>query len=345
LTDPTKAAHFIKIVDLTSQKVVFSQELYENFIYSSPTSFFHTFETDQFVAGLSFADEGESGNFQKKVEFCRSNPLSAPPGKSTSTPAGGSSKGKDKKKDKKPGFFKKLFGGKESKSSPSNFTLSDPRGFKHVSHAGWNADQGIFEINNIPAEWKQLFQTVGIKENELTDKRMAPVIYNELMGGAAPPPPPGPGASSGAPKMGTAPPPPPPTPGGGGMGAAAPPPPPPPPPGPGMGGAPKPPPSPRPPAPPQQQYQEEYYGEEYQEEYQEETVPTSNSFASQIQKGIALKKVDKPADSGGEVNPNDFDLQARLRSKIEALRAAMGEGDDDFTQQQGGGGDDWSDDE
>jgi hypothetical protein len=58
-----------------------------------------------------------------------------------------------------------------------------------------------------------------------------------------------------------------------------------------------------------------------------------------------LKKVDKPADSGGEVNPNDFDLQARLRSKIEALRAAMGEGDDDFTQQQGGGGDDWSDDE
>jgi hypothetical protein len=159
-----------------------------------------------------------------------------------------------------------------------------------VSHAGWNADQGIFEvstsvlsyisnlrslsnedlaslsfivfssgywrdktfneaggpitkirniqINNIPAEWKQLFQTVGIKENELTDKRMAPVIYNELMGGAAPPPPPGPGASSGAPKMGTAPPPPPQTPGGGGMGAAAPPPPPPPPPGPGMGGAP-----------------------------------------------------------------------------------------------------------
>lgn len=95
------------------------------------------------------------------------------------------------------------------------------------------------QINNIPAEWKQLFQTVGIKENELTDKRMAPVIYNELMGGAAPPPPPGPGANSGAPKkMGTAPPPPPNPNGGGGMSAAAPPPPPPPPPGPGMGGAP-----------------------------------------------------------------------------------------------------------
>eukprot|EP00029_Vermamoeba_vermiformis_P000672 TRINITY_DN1086_c0_g1_i1.p1 TRINITY_DN1086_c0_g1~~TRINITY_DN1086_c0_g1_i1.p1 ORF type:complete len:390 (+),score=122.35 TRINITY_DN1086_c0_g1_i1:199-1368(+) len=340
LTDPTKAAHFIKIVDLTSQKVVFSQELYENFAYSAPTSFFHTFETDQFVAGLSFADEGESGNFQKKVEFCRSNPLSAPPGKSNATtPAGGSSKPKDKKKDKKPGFFKKLFGGKDAKSSPANFTLSDPKGFKHVSHAGWNADQGIFEINNIPPEWKQLFQTVGIKENELTDKRMAPVIYNELMGGAAPPPPP---PGPGAPKMGTAPPPPPPGPSGGGMSVAAPPPPPPPPgpPGPGMGGAPKPPPSPRPPvAPPPQQYQEEAYGEEYQEE-----VPSSNSFASQIQKGIALKKVEKTGGDSDEINPNDFDLQARLRSKIEALRAAMGEGDDDFHQQQGGS-DDWSDDE
>jgi Wiskott-Aldrich syndrome protein len=51
--------------------VVFSQELYENFSYQTPTPFFHTFETDTFVAGLSWADESEALSFSKKVEVCR----------------------------------------------------------------------------------------------------------------------------------------------------------------------------------------------------------------------------------------------------------------------------------
>lgn len=52
-------------------KVVFSQEMYENFIYQASTPFFHTFETDTFVAGISWADESEGTAFLKKVESCK----------------------------------------------------------------------------------------------------------------------------------------------------------------------------------------------------------------------------------------------------------------------------------
>jgi hypothetical protein len=51
--------------------MVFQQEFYENFIYSSPKPWFHAFECDELVAGLSFADESESVAFFRAVASCR----------------------------------------------------------------------------------------------------------------------------------------------------------------------------------------------------------------------------------------------------------------------------------
>jgi hypothetical protein len=59
--------NYIRILDLKTKKVLFEQELYDYFEYHNPTTFFHTFETNNFVAGLSFADEEEADVFYQKV--------------------------------------------------------------------------------------------------------------------------------------------------------------------------------------------------------------------------------------------------------------------------------------
>ncbi len=57
----------IRLVDLTSGQIVWEQEIYERFEYQSPTPFFHTFEGDESVIGLSFADEGDASIFYNAV--------------------------------------------------------------------------------------------------------------------------------------------------------------------------------------------------------------------------------------------------------------------------------------
>ncbi|KAI9313414.1 hypothetical protein BX666DRAFT_684680 [Dichotomocladium elegans] len=47
--------------------VLWEQELYEGFDYTNDKPFFHTFETDDYLAGLLFVDEGEADRFYKKV--------------------------------------------------------------------------------------------------------------------------------------------------------------------------------------------------------------------------------------------------------------------------------------
>jgi len=245
VTNTRTASHYIKIVDLNGSRVVFSQEFYESFIYSQGTGFFHFFETDAWMAGLSFADTGEASKFLEKVHFCRGmmpkvlgkgkkgkkgkKPKKVKPKKEKKVKEKKAKKEK-KKKEKKPKKGKKgKFGKMES------FSISGPQGFTHVSHAGWDSGKGIFEIRNIPDDWAKLFTKAGINESELQNPQIAPEIHKLLMeeGGVdpapnapAPPPPP----SGGPPPPG--PPPssnggPPPTPGGGPPSGGAPPPPPP----------------------------------------------------------------------------------------------------------------------
>jgi len=72
ITSNGSGSHFLKVVDLSSRSVCFSQELYENFAYEKPRPFFHTFESDEdVVAGFSFADEGEANQFYNKVVECK----------------------------------------------------------------------------------------------------------------------------------------------------------------------------------------------------------------------------------------------------------------------------------
>ena len=101
--------------------------------------------------------------------------------------------------------------------------ISAPTNFEHVSHVGYSAQSG-FSVENIPLEWKLIFQKAGITDEQLQDKRQRKVVKqfmrdnaNLVSGGTsavptstnrrAPPPPP-PSSSS---RSSRAPPPPPPS--------------------------------------------------------------------------------------------------------------------------------------
>ena len=76
-----------------SRGVIWDQEIYDTFSYNQDRVFFHTFELEDCLAGLSFADEKEAKTFKKKLDDREKNahkntknkPFSASAG--TSAPA------------------------------------------------------------------------------------------------------------------------------------------------------------------------------------------------------------------------------------------------------------------
>ncbi|KAK5130315.1 hypothetical protein LTR08_002201 [Meristemomyces frigidus] len=61
---------WLKLVDISpaNRGVVWDQEIYDSFQYNQDRTFFHTFEGEAVLFGLSFADEKEARQFRKKVD-------------------------------------------------------------------------------------------------------------------------------------------------------------------------------------------------------------------------------------------------------------------------------------
>ncbi|KAG8629520.1 hypothetical protein KVT40_003385 [Elsinoe batatas] len=61
---------WIKLVDISSgnRGVIWDQEIYDTFQYNQDRTFFHSFELEQCLAGLSFVDEKEAKQFKKKMD-------------------------------------------------------------------------------------------------------------------------------------------------------------------------------------------------------------------------------------------------------------------------------------
>ncbi|KAJ9500448.1 hypothetical protein H2202_004243 [Exophiala xenobiotica] len=61
---------WIKLVDISpaSRGVIWDQEIYDTFQYNQDRTFFHSFELEQCMAGLSFVDEKEARTFKKKMD-------------------------------------------------------------------------------------------------------------------------------------------------------------------------------------------------------------------------------------------------------------------------------------
>ncbi len=181
------------MVDLKTRQIVFEQEIYFGFKYQELAPFFHSFEVEDCVAGLCFAEEAEAKKFaQQARSFCtqveaiakmnqvtassapplipvkdqkKSPPPAAVAATSTARPRAGTKDEKKDEKKKKGGFFSKLLG-REEKPEEEEFVLSGPSGFRHESHIGWDPTNG-FDIRNIPPEWKALFKAAGVKKSDL----------------------------------------------------------------------------------------------------------------------------------------------------------------------------------
>ncbi|KAL2056442.1 hypothetical protein ABVK25_003465 [Lepraria finkii] len=62
--------YWIKLVDVSSSNrgVIWDQEIYDPFYYNQDRTFFHSFELEDCLAGLSFVDEKEAKQFKKKMD-------------------------------------------------------------------------------------------------------------------------------------------------------------------------------------------------------------------------------------------------------------------------------------
>jgi hypothetical protein len=198
------------------------------------------------MIGFSFADELEAAQFLDRVQnkerfllgVVASKPAVSPtttvpesprpssvtstpppqpiPPPQTTAPAIISIDRKDPKKDSSGGFFG--FGARKEttikKGKLDKSMIGAPTDFQHVSHVGYSAQSG-FSVQNIPMEWKIIFQKAGITDEQLQDKKQKKVVKQfmkdnaHLLGGVSSPALAQPAPGSSQPKR--APPPPPPS--------------------------------------------------------------------------------------------------------------------------------------
>uniref|UniRef100_A0A3B4BM41 Uncharacterized protein n=1 Tax=Periophthalmus magnuspinnatus TaxID=409849 RepID=A0A3B4BM41_9GOBI len=197
-------SYFIRVFDLRDGKMMFEQELYNNFNLSSSRPYFITFTGDTCQVGLNFANEEEAKQFRRNV----------------SDLVGRKQRKTEKRRDPPNGMFHFLFtqrpslpmatvdiknpeisvsrfhnnsqvnnlvsspfpkrerkpkGGKKKKLTKAD--IGTPSNFQHIGHVGWDPNTG-FDLNNLDPELKNLFDMCGISETDLKDKETSKVIYD-----------------------------------------------------------------------------------------------------------------------------------------------------------------------
>ncbi|KAK8125633.1 uncharacterized protein PG998_001392 [Apiospora kogelbergensis] len=62
--------YWLKLVDIapSARGVIWDQEIFDTWSYNQDRTFFHTFELEECLAGLSFVDEKEAKQFKKKMD-------------------------------------------------------------------------------------------------------------------------------------------------------------------------------------------------------------------------------------------------------------------------------------
>ncbi|XP_037551867.1 WASP like actin nucleation promoting factor b isoform X2 [Nematolebias whitei] len=280
--DNPQRSYFIRVLDIKDGKIMFEQELYNNFSINLPRPYFITFAGDSSQVGLNFASEEESKRFQsslsellgrkqRKTEKRRDPPNGPSLHMATIDIKNPEISGIQRSHNahmnnfSAPSFPRRIKKdkGNNKKKKLTKADIGTPSNFQHVSHVGWNPNTG-FDLNNLDPELKNLFDLAGISEAELKDRETSKAIYdfieknggveavkNEVRRQAPPPPPPRSGPPPPPQHHISAPPPPPsrvirgapPPPPVSRPPVSAPPPPPPPPSRPGLSAPPPPPPN------------------------------------------------------------------------------------------------------
>ncbi|KAK8048696.1 hypothetical protein PG994_010426 [Apiospora phragmitis] len=223
--------YWLKLVDISpaARGVIWDQEIFDIWSYNQDRTFFHTFELEECLAGLSFVDEKEAKQFKKKMDEREKNASKA----TRNTPFGGSNQAQPAKHG---GLFGGIFGGHRHASAPSppesprNGSLPPPPSAPAPTHSrtpsasanGFHKPSSEFAtLEAYDPHWRDNFGNFlteqGLTDDFIKDNQEFIVGFLQEQGGevpksaAAPPPPPPPvnGHSTG---HGRAPPPPPPPP-------------------------------------------------------------------------------------------------------------------------------------
>ncbi|KNE58346.1 hypothetical protein AMAG_03930 [Allomyces macrogynus ATCC 38327] len=187
---------------------VWTQRLYKGLEYKQDRALFHSFEGDDAVVGIAFANKAEALAFahavlalplEEEVEEKPKwgvPPMAAPVavpvaingfavgggGASADAARTSALAGKDTGKDKKKA--KKEKKSKKSKSSSSarddlKAKISTPFDFRHT--AGMKlADDGRFEISNLKPEWLAAIHQAGISDDMLRDEQTRETVLQAL---------------------------------------------------------------------------------------------------------------------------------------------------------------------
>ncbi|WQF83076.1 Putative WH1/EVH1 domain, WH2 domain, PH-like domain superfamily protein [Colletotrichum destructivum] len=243
--------YWLKMVDISSgnRGVIWDQEIYDTWSYNQDRTYFHSFEIEECLAGLSFVDEKEAKQFKKKMDEREKNASRA----TRSTPFGGVTQ----PSGHKHGLLGGLFGSRHASApTPPDSPRSNlPHGrMPSLGSINGHKPSEFAVLDAFDPQWRENFgedlRDKGltddfIKENQEFIVEFLKEEQEKLMAGARshppppPPPPPGPHSNGIEPRNARAPPPPPPTGGVHSDSSRVPP----PPPAPRRGAAPAPPPA------------------------------------------------------------------------------------------------------
>ncbi|CZS98754.1 related to component of actin cortical patches LAS17 [Rhynchosporium agropyri] len=206
--------YWLKLVDVSplNRGVIWDQEIYDTWSYNQDRTFFHTFETEDCLAGLSFVDEKEAKQFLKKMNDREKNASKM----TKSNPFGGGGQ-----QQQRHGLLGGLFGGHRHSSAPSiqptppdspSYALppAQPNRMSAGSFSGGKAPSQFAALDAIDPNWRETWgddlKQMGITDDLIRDNQdfiadyirqqqaaqSAPANGIENQRNKAPPPPPPP---------------------------------------------------------------------------------------------------------------------------------------------------------
>ncbi|CAG0915759.1 unnamed protein product [Notodromas monacha] len=201
IKDSNKRSYFIRVYDIFTTQMLFEEEMYSNFDYYAQKPFFHTFEGEEAVIGLNFADELEAHRFnvvvREKIESRKakrrnqSKKHKSPPGNFSTLPAAtkyssGTLNGNSVFAPAKPVDFVQRsttlskYEAKRPEKKKGKLSKTDigiPTDFRHVAHVGWDSEKG-FAVENMQPEFEEFLEKAGISKKVLKDEGTARFIYD-----------------------------------------------------------------------------------------------------------------------------------------------------------------------
>ncbi|PMD54704.1 WH1-domain-containing protein [Hyaloscypha bicolor E] len=170
--------YWLKMVDISpaGRGVIWDQEIYDTWSYNQDRTFFHTFETEDCLVGLSFVDEKEAKTFLKKMNDREKNASKA----TRANAFGGSGQQHGGHRHGRLGSF---FGSHRNTSAPSIQTPPDspsyalpPSGNHRMSGGSFKGGNSEFSaLDAIDPNWRETWgddlKQMGITDDLIRDNQ------------------------------------------------------------------------------------------------------------------------------------------------------------------------------